>query len=119
MPNGVPTPPCERNANPGAAREVGRRALSSAVARSVRSGVVPCLALAAGIALRGAGGAPGPFAARLLLAWGLCVPLAYRLGFVLEGGLTWAWIGGAIYGAALAATGMLHFQSGGWRKISI
>ena len=70
-------------------------------------------------ALRGAGDTLWPFVARLCLAWGLWVPLAYGLGVTLEGGLIWAWGGGGIYIAVLCFVLMGRFRSGAWKRIQI
>jgi MATE family multidrug resistance protein len=70
-------------------------------------------------ALHGAGDTRWPFVARLLLSWGLFLPLAYAIGFTLEGGLTGAWLGGLVYVAVLAATLFLRFRSRAWQAIEI
>jgi MATE family multidrug resistance protein len=92
---------------------------------------VPLLALgalfqifdAAGIiaegALRGAGDTRWPFALHTALGWGFFVPCAWVLGFVLDGGLTGAWLGGTFYVVMLAAGLVWRFQSGAWRRIEI
>jgi MATE family multidrug resistance protein len=70
-------------------------------------------------ALRGAGDTRWPFLIRFLLAWGLFLPLGWLLGVHLEGGLTAAWIGGAIYVIVLTAYLVHRFHSGAWRHIRI
>jgi MATE family multidrug resistance protein len=70
-------------------------------------------------ALRGAGDTRWPFLARLALAWGVFVPLAYYVGVVLDGGLTWAWSAAAFHVALLSATLVWRFQHGAWREIRI
>jgi MATE family multidrug resistance protein len=70
-------------------------------------------------ALRGAGDTRWPFGVRFVLSWGVFVPLAYVLGVWLDGGLTWAWIGGTFYVALLSAALLLRFRSGAWRQIRI
>jgi MATE family multidrug resistance protein len=70
-------------------------------------------------ALRGAGDTRWPFLVRLALAWGVFVPLAYWMGIVLEGGLTWAWVAGGIHVLMLSATLVWRFRSGAWRHITI
>ncbi len=70
-------------------------------------------------ALRGAGDTRVPFLVRFCLAWGLFVPLAWWLGIHLEGGLTAAWIGGAIYVLVLTSYLLARFRSGAWQRIQI
>ena len=81
--------------------------------------VFDALAILADGALRGAGDTRWPMLARFALAWGLFLPLSYLFGFHLEGGLTWAWAGGLIYIAVLAATLVWRFRSGTWRTLKI
>jgi MATE family multidrug resistance protein len=70
-------------------------------------------------ALRGAGDTLVPFLMRVALAWGLFLPLAWFLGVRLEGGLTAAWLGGALYVTVLAGILVFRFRSGAWRRIQI
>lgn len=70
-------------------------------------------------ALRGAGDTRWPFVIRFALAWLVFVPLAYVMGFVLEGGLTWAWAAGAIHVVLLSATLVWRFRSSAWHHIVI
>ncbi len=70
-------------------------------------------------ALRGAGDTLAPFFVRLSLAWGLFLPLAWLFGVRLEGGLTAAWLAGALYVSILAGCLVYRFQSGAWRRIRI
>jgi MATE family multidrug resistance protein len=70
-------------------------------------------------ALRGAGDTRWPFLIRLGLAWGVFVPLAYLMGIVLGGGLTWAWAAGGVHVLLLSATLVWRFRSGAWRTIVI
>jgi len=70
-------------------------------------------------ALRGAGDTLVPFFARLGLSWGLFLPLAWLFGVRLEGGLTAAWLAGALYVSILAGYLVYRFQSGAWRRIRI
>jgi len=70
-------------------------------------------------ALRGAGDTLVPFLIRIGLAWGLFLPLAWLLGIRLEGGLTAAWLGGALYVTLLAGILVFRFRSGAWRRIQI
>jgi MATE family multidrug resistance protein len=69
--------------------------------------------------LRGAGDTRVPFLVRLVLAWGLFVPLAWLLGIHLGGGLTAAWTAGLIYQVLLTAYLVHRFRSGAWRHIRI
>jgi MATE family multidrug resistance protein len=70
-------------------------------------------------ALRGAGDTLVPFLMRVGLAWGLFLPLAWLLGIRLEGGLTAAWLGGALYVTVLAGILVFRFRSGAWRRMRI
>jgi MATE family multidrug resistance protein len=70
-------------------------------------------------ALRGAGDTRVPFLVRFCLAWGLFVPLAWWLGIHLEGGLTAAWVGGALYVLVLTSYLLARFRSGAWQRIQI
>jgi MATE family multidrug resistance protein len=70
-------------------------------------------------ALRGAGDTLVPFLVRVTLAWGLFLPLAWLLGMRLEGGLTAAWLGGALYVTVLAGILVFRFRSGAWRWIQV
>jgi MATE family multidrug resistance protein len=70
-------------------------------------------------ALRGAGDTLVPFLMRVGLAWGLFLPLVWLLAFRLEGGLTAAWLGGALYVTVLAGILVFRFRSGAWRRIQI
>jgi MATE family multidrug resistance protein len=70
-------------------------------------------------ALRGAGDTLVPFFARFGLTWGLFLPLAWLLGVRLEGGLTAAWLAGALYVSILAGYLVYRFRSGAWRRIRI
>lgn len=70
-------------------------------------------------ALRGAGDTRWPFLIRLALAWGIFVPLAWCVGVVLNGGLTWAWVAAAVHVAMLSAALVWRFQSNAWKQIQI
>ena len=81
--------------------------------------VFDAVAIIADGGLRGAGDTRWPMIVRFLLAWGIFLPAAYILGFVLGGGLTWAWGGGVIYIAVLSAVMLLRIRSGVWKTIRI
>ncbi len=81
--------------------------------------IFDAMAIVADGALRGAGDTRWPFLIRFLLSWGLFLPLAYLLGFYLALGLTWAWIGGAIYISVLGLVLVLRFHSGAWKHLEI
>jgi MATE family multidrug resistance protein len=70
-------------------------------------------------ALRGAGDTRWPFLVRFALAWGLFLPLAWLLAVLLDGGLTGAWLSGAVYVVAIAAVLAWRFRSGAWQRIQI
>ncbi len=81
--------------------------------------VFDAMAIVADGALRGAGDTRWPFFVRFALAWGVFVPFAWVIGFVLDYGLTGAWFGGMIYVAVLAAVLIYRFRSGAWREVRI
>ena len=81
--------------------------------------VFDALAILSDGALRGAGDTRWPMMARFLLSWGVFLPLSYLLGFYLEGGLTWAWVGGLVYIVLLCATLIYRFRSGAWQHVKI
>ena len=70
-------------------------------------------------ALRGAGDTQIPFIARLVLSCVVLVPLAWYMGFYLDGGLTGLWVASCIDLMILAIFLLWRFQSGAWRKIQI
>ena len=70
-------------------------------------------------ALRGAGDTQIPFIARLVLSCVELVPLAWYMGFYLDGGLTGLWVASCIDLMILAIFLLWRFQSGAWRKIQI
>lgn len=76
-------------------------------------------AIVADGALRGAGDTRWPFLLRFAFAWGVFLPLAWTLGFYLEGGLAWAWTGGLVEIALLSSALIWRFRSGAWRQIEI
>jgi MATE family multidrug resistance protein len=81
--------------------------------------VFDAMAIIADGGLRGAGDTRWPMMARFILAWGVFLPTAYVFGIVLGGGLTGAWAGGLIYGAALTVLLIGRFRSGRWQQIKI
>jgi multidrug resistance protein, MATE family len=70
-------------------------------------------------ALHGAGDTLVPFVARFFLSWTFFLPLAWFLGFYLEGGLVAAWLAGAAHVFLLSSYLIWRFRSGAWRKIQI
>lgn len=70
-------------------------------------------------ALRGAGDTRVPFAARFVLACVVLMPLAWYLGFYMDGGLEGLWIASGIDLIVLAAFLIWRFRSGAWRAIQI
>lgn len=81
--------------------------------------VADAFGVLAGGALRGAGDTRWPFLAQTALAWGLFLPAAYVGGFVLDGGLTGAWLGGVVYVAVLGLALSWRFRSGAWKRVRI
>ena len=72
-----------------------------------------------GGALRGAGDTRWPFLVQTALAWGVFLPAAYLGGFVFNGGLTGAWLGGVVYVAVLGLALRWRFRSGAWKAVRI
>jgi MATE family multidrug resistance protein len=70
-------------------------------------------------ALRGAGDTRWPFLVHTLLGWFFFVPVAWWMGVVMGGGLTGAWLGGAIYVVLLSSLLIWRFRSGVWKRIVI
>ena len=70
-------------------------------------------------ALRGAGDTRAPFVARLLLAWGVQVPLAWLFGIYWEGGVAGAWLGSGVYMLTLSLYLWIRFRSDAWQRIKI
>lgn len=70
-------------------------------------------------ALRGAGDTRFTMVVGLSYAWFLFVPLAYLLGFVLNGGVVGAWIGATIYIITYGVTVFARFRRGKWESIKI
>ncbi len=81
--------------------------------------VFDALAIIADGGLRGAGDTRWPMVVRFLLAWFLFLPAAYFLGIYLDGGLTWAWVGGLAYIAVLGCALVARFRGGRWKEIEI
>ena len=78
-----------------------------------------CFGIVADGALRGGGDTRWPFLIRFALGWLVFLPLAYWMGIVLEGGLTWAWAAGVIEVLLLSMTLIWRFRTGAWRHIVI
>jgi MATE family multidrug resistance protein len=70
-------------------------------------------------ALRGAGDTKFTMIIGLIYAWVLFVPLAYFLGFVLNGGVIGAWFGATIYIIIYGITIFIRFHRGKWQSIKI
>ena len=70
-------------------------------------------------ALRGAGDTRAPFVARLLLAWGVQVPLAWLFGIYWQGGVAGAWLGSGVYMLTLSLYLWIRFRSDAWQRIKI
>ncbi|MFP6639856.1 MAG: MATE family efflux transporter [Myxococcota bacterium] len=81
--------------------------------------VFDAVCIVADNALRGAGDTQIPFIVRFVLACVVLMPLAWYLGFYLEGGLKGMWIASGVDLAVLAAFLTWRFRSGAWRKIKI
>ena len=81
--------------------------------------IFDALAIIADGGLRGAGDTLWPMLVRFLLAWFLFLPAAYFLGIHLDGGLTWAWVGGLVYVVVLTGVLLARFRGGRWKKIVI
>lgn len=81
--------------------------------------VFDALAIIADSGLRGAGDTRWPMMIRFLLSWFLFLPTAYILGIYLDGGLTWAWVGGLLYIVVLTSVLIGRFRGGRWKLIEI
>lgn len=81
--------------------------------------VFDALSIIADGGLRGAGDTRWPLVLRFLISWLMFLPAAYILGIYLDGGLTWAWIGGLVSTAVLTAVLMGRFRGGRWKLIEI
>jgi len=81
--------------------------------------VADALGALSGGALRGAGDTRWPFLVQTALAWGLFLPAAYVGGFVFDGGLTGAWVGGVVYVLVLGVALQWRFRSGAWKRVRI
>jgi MATE family multidrug resistance protein len=69
--------------------------------------------------LRGAGDTRWPFIVQASLAWGVFLPAAYFFGYVLDGGVEGAWLGGLLYLLVLGIALILRFRHGAWQRIKI
>lgn len=81
--------------------------------------VCDALGVLSGGALRGAGDTRWPFAVQTALAWALFLPVSYVAAFVLDGGLTGAWLGSLVYIAVLGVALRWRFRSGVWKIVRI
>lgn len=70
-------------------------------------------------ALRGAGDTRFTMVIGLSYAWFLFVPLAYVLGYTLNGGVVGAWVGATIYIVIYGVTVFVRFHRGKWESIKI
>ena len=70
-------------------------------------------------ALRGAGDTRFTMVIGLSYAWFLFVPLAYVLGYTLNGGVVGAWVGATIYIVIYGVTVFVRFRRGKWKSIKI
>jgi len=70
-------------------------------------------------ALRGAGDTRFMMVVGTLYAWFLFLPLAYVLGYTLNGGVVWAWVAAMIYIIIFGITTFLRFHRGKWESIKI
>ena len=70
-------------------------------------------------ALNGAGDTNFTMITRLLLAWGVFIPLVWVLIIQLDTGIRGAWSGALIYLGGLAIIYFLRFRSGRWKTIEL
>lgn len=77
------------------------------------------LAITVSEALRAAGDTTWCMAARIVLAWVFFTPLAWTAVLVWDGGVLTVMVALVIYMFALAATLLLRFASGRWRRIDL
>ncbi|MEM7332436.1 MAG: MATE family efflux transporter [Chloroflexota bacterium] len=70
-------------------------------------------------ALSGAGDTRFTMLSRIILAWGVFIPLVYLLIFRFNGGIWEAWAGALVYLIGLSIVYFLRFRSGVWKRIQI
>lgn len=76
-------------------------------------------AIVAGGALRGAGDTRWSFAASVIAAWGVRLPLLWLIAIRLDGGLMGAWIAELFLVGSLAGAFMLRFRGGRWKTMTL
>ena len=76
-------------------------------------------AIVLGGSLNGAGDTTFTMLVKLVLAWGMFLPLAWLLAFPLNGGVRGAWIGAMIYLLGLGVVYFLRFRTGRWKTIQV
>lgn len=70
-------------------------------------------------ALNGAGDTRFTMLSRLILAWGLFLPLVWVWLFIFDGTIWNAWAGALIYLTVLSFVNYLRFRSGHWKSIQL
>ena len=80
---------------------------------------IDAVAIVLGGSLNGAGDTTYTMFTRLVLAWGMFIPLTWLFAFPLEGGVRGAWVAALIYLFALGVAYFVRFRSGKWKTISL
>ena len=80
---------------------------------------VDAVAIVLGGSLNGAGDTTYTMLTRLVLAWGVFIPLTWVFAFPLNGGVRGAWIAALIYLFTLSVAYFVRFRSGRWKRISL
>lgn len=70
-------------------------------------------------ALNGAGDTTFTMLVKLVLAWGMFLPLSWFLAFPMNGGVGGAWVGAMVYLGSLGVAYFFRFRSGRWKSISV
>ena len=70
-------------------------------------------------ALNGAGDTRFTMWGRILLAWGLFIPLTWVILFRLDGGVWGAWFSALVYLTTLALLYLFRFRAGRWKQIDL
>jgi MATE family multidrug resistance protein len=70
-------------------------------------------------ALNGAGDTRFTMWGRIILAWGMFIPLTWVMLFVLETGVWGAWLSALIYLGGLACLYLFRFRAGHWKNIEL
>lgn len=81
--------------------------------------VFEALGVVLGGSLNGAGDTRFTMLARLVLAWGVFLPLTWLLTFTLAGGVRGAWTAAVVYLGVLGLIYLWRFRSGRWKALQV